>query len=212
MSRRKTTLPQFVPHTIEMLESAAYRALSVSGHRVLARIEIEHGHHGGKENGRLPGTYDNFEDYGISPKSVAPALREVQALGFVNITTRGRASKSDFGRHPNYFGLTYLPGPAPKFADPTNDWKQHQTPADASKVARDARAAKDERAVAKSRARSKKSCAGGEKIPDLDPKNQPKAILVRRLKSAPTALGSKDDPTIYISEEGEADERPRQNN
>src|SRR5260370_37027261 len=101
MSRRKASSPQFVMHTIEMLESAAYRALSVSGHRVLARIEIEHGHHGGKENGRLPITFDDFEEYGISPKSVAPALREVQALGFVNVTTRGRPSKPDFVRHPN---------------------------------------------------------------------------------------------------------------
>ncbi len=108
MSRRKGALPQFVMHPIEMLESAAYRALSVSGHRVLARIEIEHGHHGGKDNGRLPVTFDDFEEYGISPKSVAPALREVQALGFVNITARGRISKSDFGRLPNRFSLTYL--------------------------------------------------------------------------------------------------------
>jgi hypothetical protein len=164
MSRRKGSSPQFVMHTIEMLESAAYRVMSASGHRILARIEIEHGHHGGKENGRLPVTFDNFEDYGISPKSVAPGLREVQALGFVKITTRGRASKSDFGRHPNQFSLTYLRGPAPKYAEPTHEWKQYQTVEDALSVARDARAAKDERAVARSRARTKKSCARGQKI------------------------------------------------
>src|SRR5665213_204875 len=108
MSRRKASVPQFVMHTIEMLESAAYRALSVSGHRILARIEIEHGHHGGKENGKLPVRFDDFEEYGISPKCVAPALREVQALGFDNVTRRGRPSKSDFKRHPNYFSLTYI--------------------------------------------------------------------------------------------------------
>jgi hypothetical protein len=197
MSRRKASSPQFVMHTIEMLESAAYRALSASGHRVLARIEIEHGHHGGKENGRLPVTFDDFEEYGISPKSVAPALREVQALGFVNVTTRGRPSKSDFGRHPNRFSLTYLRGPAPKYANPTNEWKQHETIEDALKVARDARAAKDERAVARSRARSKKSCARDEKIPDLGSKNHPKTIPLPGSKNDPTVLGGKNDPTIY---------------
>jgi hypothetical protein len=198
MSRRKGSTPQFVMHTIEMLESAAYRALSVSGHRVLARIEIEHGHHGGKENGRLPVTFDDFEEYGISAKSVAPALREVQALGFVNLTARGRPSKSDFGRHPNCFGLTFLRGPAPKYAEPTNEWKQHHTLEDALRVAREARAAKDERAVARSRARSKKSCARGEKIRVTGSKNHPKPTALPGPKNDPTVLGPKNDPTIYI--------------
>jgi hypothetical protein len=136
-------------------------------------------------------TYDNFEEYGISPKSVAPALREVQALGFVNITTRGRASESDFGRHPNYFGLTYLRGPGPKYADPTNEWKQHQTLAEALKVARDARAAKDERAVARSQAWSKKSCAGGEKIRVTGGKNHPRSTGSPEGKIDPTVPGEK---------------------
>jgi hypothetical protein len=198
MSRRKGSMPQFVMHPIEMLESFAYRALSVSGHRVLARIEIEHGHHGGKENGRLPVTFDDFEEYGISPKSVAPALREIQALGFANITLRGRPSKSDFGRNPNHFSLTYLPGPAPKFAAPTNEWKQHETLEEALKAARIARAHKDERAVARSLATSKKSCARGEKIPDLGSKNHPKPGALPGSKNDPTVLGGKNDPAIYI--------------
>ena len=198
MSRRKATTPQFVMHTIEMLESAAYRALSVSGHRILARIEIEHGHHGGKENGKLPVRFDDFEEYGISPKSIAPALREVQALGFVNITKRGRPSKSDFRRHPNHFSLTYIRGPAPTFAEATNEWKQHATLADAVEAARQARAAKDEHAVARSKARSQKSFARGEKIPTSGSKNDPKAGQLSGSKNDPTVLGGKNDPTIYI--------------
>jgi hypothetical protein len=38
----------------EALESPAYRALSLSGHRILARIQLEQLYHAGKENGRLP--------------------------------------------------------------------------------------------------------------------------------------------------------------
>src|SRR6516164_9557882 len=101
----------WVPHKIEMMESPAWQVLSLSGRRVVDRIEIEHGHHGGNDNGKLPVTFDNFEDFGISHKSVAPAIREVVALGFAEITRRGRPSESDFGRHANHFRLTYLPVP-----------------------------------------------------------------------------------------------------
>src|SRR6516162_9177918 len=104
MTRGKGSIPsQFVPHRIEMLESPAWRTLSLSGRRVIDRIEIEQGHHGGNDNGRLPVTFDDFELFGVSRKSIAPGIREVQALGFAEITQRGRPSESDFGRHPNHF-------------------------------------------------------------------------------------------------------------
>jgi hypothetical protein len=106
--RNKTIDTPFVPHRIEMLESPAYRALSRAGHRVLARLEIEHLSHAGYENGRLPVTFGDFEKYGMDAQSIAPAQREVQALGFAEITQRGRPSKSDFGRHPHCWRLTYL--------------------------------------------------------------------------------------------------------
>jgi hypothetical protein len=48
---------QFSARTIEMMESPAYRALSIHAHRILSRLEIEHAYHGGNENGRLPVTY-----------------------------------------------------------------------------------------------------------------------------------------------------------
>jgi hypothetical protein len=49
---------QFAPRTIAMIESPAFRVLSLSAHRILARLEIELAHHGGKDNGALPCTYD----------------------------------------------------------------------------------------------------------------------------------------------------------
>ena len=173
--RRKTTIVgQFAPRLIEMLESPAYKALSLSGHRVLARLEIERGHHGGTDNGRLPVTYADFERYGIERKSIAPALREVQALGFVRITERGRPSKSDFDRHPNYFELTYIHGVHAE--EPTHEWKRHKTPDEAIKVAQQARLAKDAMAVQKSRSRaSKKSDARVGKIRRTGPESPPRA-------------------------------------
>jgi hypothetical protein len=58
---------------IEMLESPAYRALSLSAHRALSRIEIELAHHGGKDNGKLPVTFDK-NILKIPDETVARAL------------------------------------------------------------------------------------------------------------------------------------------
>ena len=66
---RRHTIPpdqQWTWWTIEMIRSPAYRVLSASGHRVIARIRIELGDHGGQDNGRLPVTHRNFHDYGIA--------------------------------------------------------------------------------------------------------------------------------------------------
>ena len=60
-----------------MLESPAYRVMSLSAHRLLARVEIELAHHGGHDNGALPVTYKNCVDFGIERHSIAPAQREI---------------------------------------------------------------------------------------------------------------------------------------
>jgi hypothetical protein len=196
--RNKTIDTPFVPHRIEMLESPAYRALSRSGHRVLARLEIEHLHHGGSENGRLPVTFDDFRRYGIDRHSVAPAQREVQALGFAEITERGRPSKSDFGRHPNYWRLTYLHGAYSE--EPSHEWKRHDTLEDALLVAGAARKAKNEKAVARSKEKTvKKSDALGGKIPSTGRRSHPVTTAARGRETHPTVPGGKPHPTIYIS-------------
>lgn len=114
---------QFAWQLIEMLESAAYRVLSLSGRRILARLEIEIAHHGGRDNGRLPVTFDDFEKYGIDRHAIAPGMREVVALGFLEVTERGRAGNAEF-RTPNKFRLTYRPT---KERDPTDEWRRIKT-------------------------------------------------------------------------------------
>ena len=47
--RKNKISGQFAYRTIAMMESPAFQVLSLSAHRALARIEIEHAHHGGKE-------------------------------------------------------------------------------------------------------------------------------------------------------------------
>lgn len=117
--RRTQIGGQFAPHTIEMLRSPAWRALSLSARRVLDRLEIELADHGGTDNGRLPCTYDDFVQYGIHRHAIGPAIREAIALGFVEITEAGRAGNADW-RKPNHFRLTYR---NTKYG-PTDEWKK----------------------------------------------------------------------------------------
>jgi hypothetical protein len=127
---------QFAPRLIEMLESPAFRVLSLSARRVLDRLEIELGHHGGTDNGRLPVTFENFQDYGMDRHAIAPAIRECEALGFIQVTERGYAGNADF-RRPNLFRLTYS---HTLKENPTHEWRAIKTPEEAELLARKARA------------------------------------------------------------------------
>ena len=64
-----------------MLESPAFRVLSLSARRVLDRIEIELAHHGGQDNGRLPVTYEHFHDYGIHRHAIGPEFANASRSG-----------------------------------------------------------------------------------------------------------------------------------
>ena len=134
-SRRTSIGEQFAPHTISMLRSPAWRALSLSARRILDRIEIELADHGGTDNGKLPVTYEDFVRYGIHRHAIRPAIREVIALGLVEITEAGRAGNADW-RKPNLFRLTFR---NTKYA-PTNEW-QKISEEEAEQIARAARTA-----------------------------------------------------------------------
>lgn len=143
---------QFVMHSVAMLRSPAFQVLSRSAHKVLARIEIEHCAHGGKDNGCLPVTYDDFCRYGIDRDCIGPAIREATALGFNEVTQHGIAGNAEH-RRSNEFRLTYLPD-----ADgnpPTNEWAAIQSVAEAHKIAAEARANKSKRRPAASKTPSR---------------------------------------------------------
>ena len=143
---------QFVPHLIQMLRSPAYRVLSLSGHRILARIEIEHADHGGRDNGKLPVTFADLVAYGITDRhSIAHAIHEVCALGFVELTRPGRAGGGEY-RSPNLYRLTYLPSYG---KPPTHEWRMIETVEEARRLVR-----KCSRA-SKKRSRGKKFTSGG---------------------------------------------------
>lgn len=133
--KRNNIAEQFIAHTVRMLESPAYQVMSLSARRVLTRIEIEHAHHGGNDNGRLPVTFDNFVQYGVHRHAIGPATRECEALGFLQVTERGYAGNAEF-RAPNKFRLTYLYAGG---AQPTDEWARIETLDQAEEIARSAR-------------------------------------------------------------------------
>ena len=148
--RRNRIGEQFAPRTIRMLESPAYRVLSLSAHRVLARVEVELAHHGGLDNGKLPVTFDDFEQYGMDRHCIAPAIRECCALGFLEVTEQGRAGNAEF-RQPSKYRLTYRHDDR---ANPTDEWRRIATVEEAEQIALAAR---------RSAGASRKRKAGGGK-------------------------------------------------
>jgi hypothetical protein len=132
--RRNKFDEPFAGRLIRMLESPAYRVLSLSAHRVLARIEIEIKRHGGEDNGKLAITYEHFVEYGIHRHAIAPAIRECEALGFLEVE-HGQAGNREY-RWPSMYRLTYQPVGR---ARPTHEWQRLQTIEDAEAMARAAR-------------------------------------------------------------------------
>src|SRR5262245_32356956 len=106
MKRRNPISGQFSALLIEMLESPARQVLSLAARRILDRIEIELAHHGGNDNGMLPITYEDLIAYGVDRDCIPPALREIEALGFAEVTEHGRGGNAE-QRRPNLLRLTY---------------------------------------------------------------------------------------------------------
>lgn len=189
--RHKRIEGQFAPRIIEMLESPSYRVLSLSARRVLDRLEIELAHHGGKpeQNGRLPVTYDQFQQFGIDRQAIAPAIRETVALGFVEITRKGRAGNAEW-RQPNLFRLTYRPSRGERGFG-TNEWRRIKSLEEATKIAKVARTAKP--------AKTKLQCGGSSSFGMENPhRNEP----IHSGKTLATDDGGKTPTTIDISGRG----------
>lgn len=135
----------WISYSLLMIESPAQRALSLSAVRVMHRLEVEHMHHGGAENGRLLVTYSQFEEWGLAPNAISPAIRELVALGFIEITEKGCGGNENQRRATRY-RLTYVNNK--NRALPTNEWEKIKTIEDAERLAAEARTTKDARAIA----------------------------------------------------------------
>jgi hypothetical protein len=105
--RRNTIKVPFSARTVEMLNSPAWRVLSLAAHRVIDRLSIELRYHGGHQKAGVPVTYEQFIEYGIGNRRVVAAgIREAVALGFLEIVRQGRAGNADY-RQPTLYRLTF---------------------------------------------------------------------------------------------------------
>jgi hypothetical protein len=204
----ETPSGQWCSRPREMMESAAYRVLSRAAHLALSRIELENRYHAGKENGRLPVTYEQFERYGLDRASIAPALRELEALGFVEITQHGRGGNAEY-RSPNLFRLSYEPDHNGKL---TNDWKRFPAHVDrdtdakmlaeADHAARLARRNQDQAAVDRAkrlaRGTKRKTGVGSSTAPVRETHAENRKLPVRETHTT----GSPQKPTLLSISRG----------
>lgn len=189
--RRNKISGQFSAHLVEMVESPAWRVASLSCRRVLDRVEIEHAHHGGNDNGKLPVTFNQFHEYGIHRHSIAPGIREAEALGFLVVTVNGRAGNAEH-RTPNLFRLTYrdaegLPG------DGTHEWRRITTTEEAEQIAD---AARKDKAAKKTKSQCRKMPVTGADNRHRNGKSPvPETITTGMAKTITTSISRVDTTT-----------------
>ena len=147
--KRNSVAQYFTSRPVELIASPALRILSRAGHLALLRIELELRQHAGRCNEKLIVTKEQFVEFGLHPRMVAPALRELEALGIIRIE-HGRGGNAEH-RQPNRFLLNYLCGAVDADEQITNAWRLFKTMDEAVEVRRTARKAKDPQKVAYSR-------------------------------------------------------------
>jgi hypothetical protein len=189
--------PAFIMTRLVMLDSVAYWALKPIERTILSVIEIEHMRHGGVENGRLIVTRRQFEKRGIPLKAIAPGLRALVALGFIEITRRGAAGIGDHAQ-AHQFRLTYVQ------PNPTDEWRKHHDPARAEAEANAMRNNADVRARRLGLRGAKKQNAGSQTDTGKVSKTTPVPLPAGPKRSAigvqtGTGPGVVLDTTIYIS-------------
>ena len=102
----------------DLLESTAWRSLSIHARRLIDFLLIEHMRHGGRENGRLIAPRRQLIAFGIHAHFVSAAIEEAELVGLVDC-------KRGVGRAPNTYGLTWLPRGDP----PAHRWRNHEATA-----------------------------------------------------------------------------------
>jgi hypothetical protein len=107
----------FVKMTRDLLESDAWRSLSINARRVLDFLMREHLVHGGKENGELKAPQHQLETFGIGVRYISEAIAQTEELGLVDCRRYGLKVASTYT-------LTWLPNH--DGTPPTNRWRAYR--------------------------------------------------------------------------------------
>lgn len=113
--------PQDVPWvwlSVALIESEAFRSLSINGHRFVMFLLCEHRNHAGRENGNLAAPYDQLQAFGLTRSKISAAVKEAEAVGLVRCVRGGRWAGTN---QPSRYRLTFYPGRDGSPA--TNEWK-----------------------------------------------------------------------------------------
>jgi hypothetical protein len=109
-----------VPLPSALLDSPCWLVMSHRAWKALSAIITEHARTGGKENGALIVPYTDMERRGLRRSSIREAIVELEALGLITVTLKGRRSSGEH-RHPSQYRLTWLG--TPDTVGPTNEWR-----------------------------------------------------------------------------------------
>jgi hypothetical protein len=198
--KRNSVAQHFTSRPVELIANPALRILSRAAHLALLRIELELRSHAGQGNGKLIVTKQQFAEFGIHPRMIAAALRELNALGIVITTTQGRGGNAEH-RQPNLFLLNYMCGAIDAHEQITDTWKRFKTLEEAEKTASAARKAKDETKVIYGRrtARNRNNFRGHKVYPKPGTQSAPEIQKFSGSQSVPTGPGAQSVPTVDIS-------------
>jgi hypothetical protein len=110
--RKRNQPPQGQPWvwlTKEMLESYGWRAMSGNARLVVDCIAVEHMAHAATMNGALGVSFDRFEKYGIRRGTIASAIAEAVAIGFVDLVEKGTRGWGEYRGKTSVFRVAWLP-------------------------------------------------------------------------------------------------------
>jgi hypothetical protein len=108
----------WIAHRRILLVSPSWRRRPVPVAKILDRLEIEHLDHGGKKNGSLVVTYDQIVEFGVSRRSIKPAIAAAVKLGLLVVIQSDEWAGNI--KQPNGYRLTYVPETARRA--PTDEW------------------------------------------------------------------------------------------
>jgi len=106
----------FIPFSL--MESLAFRSLSINARRALDRLIVENGRHNRLENGELRVSARQFHEWGVTKDCLTPDTRELEEKELL-VTTPGEVTGAL--RPPNIFRLNFF-GTLEKPA--TNEWRK----------------------------------------------------------------------------------------
>ncbi len=113
-----------------MLQSEAWRQLTINARRLIDFLMLEHMAHAGTENGNLKAPYSQLVAFGMSRRLIKAAIDHVQRLGFVDVVRGGRILSED---KASLYRLTWLPT---RDGEPaTNRWKFVSTMLEKNQIA-----------------------------------------------------------------------------